>query len=91
MKRIVIACSLLFILIMTGCYNFSRPEISEDEAKSIVLKEHTKHIGKVKVISLIHKGNKYVVQWENEENCENGTDYVHDQTGEITKGEVSIC
>lgn len=91
MKRMIIACFLLFILIMTGCSNFSTPEISEDEVKSIVLKEHTKHIGKVEIISVIHKGNKYLVKWENKENCENGTDYVHDQTGEITKGEVSIC
>ncbi|MGG3913349.1 hypothetical protein [Rossellomorea vietnamensis] len=88
MKRIVIACSLLF---MIGCSNFSTPKISEDEARSIVLKEHTKHIGKVKIISVSHKGNEYLVKWENKENCENGTDYVHDQTGEITKGEVSIC
>jgi hypothetical protein len=91
MKRIVIECSLLFILLMNGCNNFSTPEISEDEAKSIVLKEHTSHIGKVEIISISHKGNEYLVKWEIKENCENGTDYVHDQTGEITKGEVSIC
>ena len=91
MKRIVIVCSLLFILIITGCNNLSTPKISEDEAQSIVLEEHTKHIGKVKIISVSHKGKEYVVQWENKENCENGTDYVHDQTGDITKGEVSIC
>jgi hypothetical protein len=91
MKRIVIACFLLFILIMTGCNNLSTPKISEDEARSTVLKEHTKHNGKVEIISVIHNGKEYVVEWENKENCENGTDYVHDQTGEITKGEVSIC
>lgn len=88
MKRIILVCSLLF---MPGCNNFSEPEISEDEAQSIVLKQHTKHIGKVVIISVSHKGNEYLVQWENKENCESGTDYVNDQTGEITKGEVSIC
>jgi len=91
MKKIVLAFSISFILVMSGCNNFSKPKISEEEAKSIVLKDHTKHIGKVEIISVSHKGNDYIVKWENKENCENGTDYVYDQNGEITKGESTIC
>lgn len=91
MKRIVLAYSLLLILVMSGCNNFSEPKISEEEAKSIVLKDQTKHIGKVEIISVSHKGNEYIVKWENKENCENGIDYVDDQNGEITKGERTIC
>ena len=76
---------------MTGCNNFTTPKISEDEVKSIVLKQHNKHIGKVEIISVSHKGNEYLFEWENKENCENGTDYVNDQNGEISKGETTIC
>lgn len=91
MKKIVLAFSLLLILVMSGCNTFSEPTISEEEAKSIVLKEHTKYIGKVEIISVSHKRKEYIVKWENKENCENGTDYINDQNGEITKGESTIC
>lgn len=91
MKRIVIAFSLLLILVMSGCNNLSEPKISEEEAKSIVIKDHTKHIGKVEIISISHKGKEYIVKWKNKENCENGTDYVNDQNGEITNGVATIC
>ncbi|MED3550758.1 hypothetical protein [Cytobacillus praedii] len=91
MKRIVLAVSLSLILVMSSCNNFSEPKISEEEAKSIVLKEHTKNMGKVEVISVMHKGNVYIVKWENKENCENGTDFIDDQDGTITKGETTIC
>lgn len=91
MKRLILAFSLSLIFGMSGCNNFSEPKISEEEANSIVLKEHTKNIGKVEVISISHKGNEYIVKWENKENCENGTDFVDDQDGTITKGETTIC
>ncbi|EIT84470.1 hypothetical protein A374_15132 [Fictibacillus macauensis ZFHKF-1] len=91
MKRTVLVFSLLLLMITSGCNNFSKPKISEDQARSIVLKEHTKHIGKVRIISVSHKGEKYSLKWENKEKCEHGTDYVNDQNGEITKRESSIC
>lgn len=91
MKRIVLALSLLLILVMSGCNKFSEPQITEEEAKSMVIKDHTKHIGKVEIISISHKGNEYIVKWKNKENCENGTDYVNDQNGEITNGVATIC
>ncbi|MGN1400986.1 MAG: hypothetical protein ACI4XL_05735 [Bacillus sp. (in: firmicutes)] len=91
MKRIMLACTLLLIFVVSGCNYFSEPKITEEEVMSIVLKEHTKHIGKVEVLSVSHKGNEYIVKWENKENCEYGTDYVDDRNGEITKGEIMIC
>ncbi|MEK5056837.1 hypothetical protein BK126_25230 [Paenibacillus sp. FSL H7-0326] len=90
-KRIFLAFSLFLILVMSACNNFSEPKISEEEAKSIVIKENTKLIGKVEIISINHKGNKYTIKWNNKENCENGTDYVNDQNGEITTGLRTIC
>lgn len=90
-KRIILAISLLLILVMSGCNNFSEPKISEEEAKSIVIKDNTKLIGKVEIISVSHEGKKYTVKWNNKENCENGTDYVNDQNGEITNGLRTIC
>lgn len=76
---------------MSGCSTFSKPNISEEQAKSIVLENHTKHIGKVEIKSVSHKGDKYVVKWENKENCEHGTDYIDDENGKILKGETTIC
>ncbi len=91
MKQIVLVFSSLLILVVSGCNYFSEPKISEKEAQSIVLKAHTSHIGNAEIKSISHQGNEYMVKWENEENCENGTDYVNDQNGEITKGETAIC
>lgn len=91
MKRLFLVFSLIFIFVVIGCSNISEPKISEDEVKSIVLKEHTGDIGNVKVISVTHKGNEYIVKWENQDNCESGTDYINDQNGKIKKGETTIC
>lgn len=91
MKRIFVAFSLMFSLVMTGCNNNSDPKISGEEAKSIVIQDHTKHIGKVEITSVSHEGNKYIVKWSNKENCENGTDHVDDQNGEIKNVITSIC
>ena len=91
MKRVFLLTALVLILGMSGCNNFSDPKITKEDVKTIVLKEHNNHIGKVEIISVSHKGKEYIVKWENKENCENGTDYVNDQNGEITKGEATIC
>ncbi|MGG0658539.1 PepSY domain-containing protein [Rummeliibacillus pycnus] len=91
MKRIVLIFSILSFLVIGSCNNISEPKISEEQAKSIVLKNHIKNIGEVKIISVSLKGNEYIVKWEYKENCENGTDYVDIGNGEITKSETSIC
>lgn len=88
MKRILLAVT--FIL-LTSCSSLSEPKISEEDAMEIVWKAHTKSIGEVEIISVQHDGHSYIVQWQNEANCENGIDYVSDQSGEIVKGETTIC
>ncbi|WP_433744470.1 hypothetical protein [Falsibacillus pallidus] len=89
MKRFVLSLSL--VLIVSGCNSFSNPKVTEEEAKSIVMNDHSKHIGTVEIISVSHRGHKYIVKWENKDNCENGTDYVDDQSGKIKNGITSIC
>ncbi|VXC34142.1 conserved exported hypothetical protein [Bacillus sp. 349Y] len=86
MKKIVVALSL--ILVLGGC-NSIQPNISEKEVRSIVMKEHKNSIGEVEIISVQHNWREYIVEWENTENCEAGTDYIHDATGKVS--EVSIC
>ncbi|MFW0778783.1 membrane lipoprotein lipid attachment site-containing protein [Rossellomorea marisflavi] len=88
MKKIVVALSL--ILVLGGC-NSIQPNISEKEVRSIVMKEHENSIGEVEIISVQHNWREYIVEWENTENCEAGTDYIHDATGKVKKSEVSIC
>ena len=78
-------------MVMSGCNHKAMPKISEEQAKSIVLKSHAKNIGKVEIRSVSHKGNEYIVKWENKDNCENGTDYINDENGKIINGETSIC
>lgn len=79
------------ILLVSGCTKETTPKISEEEAKTIVIQEHTKQIGQVDIVSITHKGRDYTVQWENKQNCENGTDYINDHNGTIKKGVTSIC
>lgn len=90
MKRIVLVFSILLILVASGCNNISEPKISEEQAKGIVLKNHTKNIGDVEIISVTHKGNEYIVKWVNKGNSNNGIHYVNDKNGEITKSETTI-
>ncbi|MFI8574904.1 hypothetical protein ACIGEL_04260 [Rossellomorea aquimaris] len=61
MKRILLPFSFLFLLVVSGCNSFSTPEISENEAKAILLKEHTKNIDNVEIISISHRGKEYIV------------------------------
>lgn len=92
-KMKIISSIILFILILitaNGCEG-SDPKITEEQAKSIVIEHHTNDIGKVEIVSVAHENNKYVIEWENKENCENGIDNVNDQNGEIKMVEASIC
>ena len=88
MKRFFLVLSLFFVFVMAGCSNISESKILEDEAKSIVLKNHSGTTGNIEIISITHKGNKYIVKWENKDNCEDGTDYINDRNGEIKKIEI---
>lgn len=89
MKKIFIIIVLSLSVLLNGCSK--EPKITEEQAKSIVIEYHTKYIGEVKIVSVTHKNNEYIVEWENKENCENGIDQVDDQNGEIIRGKASIC
>ncbi len=91
MKKI--GCVVIFVLLLfisNGCKNIN-PKITEEQAKSIVIEHHTNNNGTVDIISVTHKKNEYIIEWEKEENCENGIDYIDDQDGEITMGQTTIC
>jgi uncharacterized membrane protein YkoI len=87
-KKLVVFAILIFVV--SGCLN-PKPKISEDQARTIVIKQHSGNIGKVEIISVNHENGEYKIKWDNKENCESGTDYLDDENGEIKKGEASKC
>ena len=89
MKKVAILL-LFVVLLMTACSQ-TESNISEDQAKSIVVDDHKGNNGEVKIISVSHKNNEYIIKWEIKENCESGTDYVNDDNGKIHNSEGSIC
>ncbi|MGD7044645.1 hypothetical protein [Jeotgalibacillus proteolyticus] len=92
MKRhTVLLFFLLMSMVLSGCNGFSDPKISENEAKQIIIENRTVNIGKVEITSISREWNRYVIRWENIDNCESGTDYVHTQSGELSDGDRSIC
>ncbi|MHA7136756.1 hypothetical protein ACRTEV_05725 [Rossellomorea arthrocnemi] len=54
------------------------------------MEHHTKHIGEVEILSVTTEFNKYIITWENKDNCESGTDSVN-KKGEIKNLGTSIC
>lgn len=91
MKKInFIILFVLSLYILAGCQN-ANPKITEEEAEAIVNEKHTGAIGKVEIVSISHKRGKYIVEWENTDNCENGVDHIDDQSGGYIKGEATIC
>lgn len=89
MKKIAILLLLLWSFILSGC-NSIDSKITTEQAKSIVVAHHTKHIGEVEIISVTTKFNKYIIEWENKGNCKKGIDSVN-KKGEIKMIEASIC
>ncbi|WP_066050713.1 hypothetical protein [Robertmurraya korlensis] len=91
MKKVsCVVILVLSLLITNGCEN-TKPKITEERAKSIVIEHHTSNNGKVDIISVTHKKNEYMIVWDKKENCENGIDYIDDQNGEIKEGQTTIC
>lgn len=90
MKKIAYFSIVLLILMLTACGNME-PEISQEKAESVVVEFHSGEIGEIKITSVTHKSGKYIIEWENEEDCASGIDHVDDQNGEIVKGKTSIC
>lgn len=91
MKRIGPIILFIFILITANGCAGSNPKIMEEQAKSMIIEHHNNNIGEVEIISVTHKNKKYIIEWENKENCENGIDNVNDQNGDIKMVEASIC
>ncbi len=90
MNRIFVSLFVLLLIFLGACES-SAHTISKEEVKSIVVEQNSGSIGEIKIISVRHTRGKYIVEWENKQNCERGTQYIDDQSGEITKGKVSIC
>lgn len=78
-------------LVIGACDDTSKSNLSEEQATAIVIDSHAGNIGNVEIISVNLEENKYIVKWENKENCESGTEFIDAETGEAIKGEVSIC
>ena len=85
---------LIIILIfgLCGCDNSRGKLITEYQAISIVKaqQETNNDQEEIDIISVDYENGEYKVVWERESNCENGIEYVNDQTG-ITHGTHSIC
>ncbi|WP_456270959.1 hypothetical protein [Bacillus sp. AK031] len=90
MKTFVMVILAVSSLLATAC-SHSEPIISEETAKSIIIERYSGSNGNVKILSVSHKNNEYTVKWEIKENCESGTDILDDETGEVKRGETSIC
>lgn len=90
MKNISFITLFSILLILSGCSN-AEPQITESEAEAIVEQHHTNSFGTVEIISISYEHGRYVVEWENEGNCEWGVDYLDGQSGEIEMGETTIC
>jgi uncharacterized protein YcfL len=79
---------LLVLFLAVGCSSIS-DSISEEEAKQLVIEEHTNSNGTPQIVSIHVKWNAYIVEWENKENQEWGTDKVT-KDGEVKMIEASI-
>ncbi len=79
---------LLLLFLAVGCSSIS-DSLSEEEAKQLVIEEHTNSNGTPQIVSIYIKWNAYIVEWENVENTEWGTDKVT-KDGEVKMIEASI-
>ncbi|MBN8192969.1 hypothetical protein JI667_12530 [Bacillus sp. NTK074B] len=79
--------SLMFAgLLLVGCQGIES-EMTEEQAKAVVLEHHG---GTVEIVSVTKEWNKYIVAWENEEDCETGIDTVN-KKGEVETQGRAIC
>lgn len=80
---------LALLLSFTGCGSST---ITEEQAVSIVKQKHEQiSKGEISIISVKRNKNDYEVKWERKNNCESGTDYVHENGRKITHDVHSIC
>lgn len=86
----VLMVVLLLLQFGSGCEQ-RNPEITKEQAKTKVIEHHKIKNGMIKIRSITHKNNEYIIEWENKDNCEHGIDKVDDQNGKIKMVEASIC
>ena len=75
MKRTVLSLLIVVIGLVAGCTPVS-DALTEEEAKALVIEEHSGDTGSVEIMSVDIEDNAYIVEWKNEENLEGGTDKV---------------
>ncbi|WP_033542754.1 hypothetical protein [Planococcus sp. CAU13] len=90
MKKMALTIFVLLAFVVSGCSNDDL-KVSEEQAKSIVIEHHAGNIGKVEILSIELEKNDYIIEWENEGNCEQGTDSVDGENGEVEMIEATIC
>lgn len=90
MRKLVSAVFVSLIVLVSGC-NHADLTVSEDQAKSRVIELRSGHIGNIEILSIKLKRNNYIVEWENERNCEHGVDSVDGKNGEIELISAEIC
>lgn len=91
MKRkllLILTSTTISITSLVGCTQIE-DEISKEEAQELVVEERSGNIGNVEIMSTEIKNNKYIVEWENEENLEKGIDEV-DKNGNVKMIEAEI-
>lgn len=102
MRKFTLTVVLLFCLIFSGCSN-THPTVqsmTEQEVKQLVIDYHTSGVGDVKVVTITpesdqgivtwDRADKFIVTWENTENCQEGTTVIY-KNGDIENIKESIC
>lgn len=85
-KILIMFLSSFFIL--SACSNSTNIEITEEEAKEIVINCHSSDIGEIDIVSVVTKPNKFIIIWENEP-LEEGVDSINKKTGKLKTIESS--
>lgn len=77
-------CFLLCLMILAGCNSASSNvlHITEDKAREMIRERHATRHGTVDIISVEHKPDKYIIQWEVDPIRE-GKDSVNKTSGEV--------
>lgn len=91
MRKITLMCFLLLSIgVSSGCIesDATNAEITEEEAKQIVLKEHKRDDNELEFTSVESEEDKYIIQWEIEP-IQKGKDSVDKKTGDLKEIESS--
>lgn len=74
---------LLLFILLSGCNTLENKELTEQEAKQLVIKTHSRHPhAEIEVLSVTSKSDKYIIEWEIDP-IEAGMDSVNKATGKL--------